>query len=80
LRSGGVQVEVAGRTIAENGQSFTEDIWVDAVKPFVDYKVKMTAFSVTGCAATMVSPVFDDITIIYFLPKEEIILTEKMHD
>ncbi|MHC4661603.1 MAG: hypothetical protein ACYS8W_07930 [Planctomycetota bacterium] len=80
LQNGKVEVEVAGRAIPENGQPFPDEVWVDATSPYVDYMVRMSAYSVQGSPATVVSPVFDDITITFHLPKEEVILTEKMHD
>ncbi len=83
LKSGGVAVEVPiGQSIPENGQGFStgNEVWVDATKPYVDYKVSLTGYAPQGSSATMVSPVFDDITISFYLPKEEVLLTERMTD
>jgi len=83
LAGGGVTVEVpVDNQIMENGQSFnsTNEVWIDVSKPYVDYAVNLSAYMPKGSAATMVSPVFDDITISFYLPKEEVLLTEKMHE
>ncbi len=84
LKGGGVAVGITvdgqDYQIGENGQGFSSEVWVDISKKYVDYKVSLTAYAPQGSPATMVSPVFDDITISFYLPKEEVLLTERMTD
>ncbi len=64
-----------GGTISP-GTELQRDAATGAAK--VGYEVTLMALSPQGHAAPVVSPVFDSIQVSYFLPREEVILFEKI--
>jgi hypothetical protein len=71
-------VKVLG-TPVENGKAPTGDQRVvHAASPFVDYSITFMPYSVAEKDRGVFSPVLDDITITYFLPKEKVFLYEEV--
>jgi hypothetical protein len=72
IKVNGVPVEGNGKTPGK------EDMFVKATNPYVEYSVTFMPYTVRGEDRDVFSPVLDDITITYFLPKEKVILFEKI--